>query len=83
MNIKDNLDKFKVKKSRNVRITSRAGLAVIASFAKSLGIFKEIEKRLLHLKERNRGYRVYEKVFSIVGLLISGGDRLKHIRMLS
>ena len=80
--IHDNLDKFKVKKSKNLSVTSHAGLSVIGSFMKSLGIFKVIEVGLGHLKRRMRGYRVYEKIFYLMGMIISGGDRLRHIRII-
>jgi len=80
--IHDNLDKFKVKKSKNLSVTSHGGLGVIGSFMKSLGIFRGIERRLGHLKRRMRGYRVHEKIFYLIGMIISGGERLRHIRII-
>ena len=40
MSIKDNLDKFKVEKGKNLKVTSRAGLGVIGLFAGQIGLFK-------------------------------------------
>ncbi len=41
--IRDNLKKFKVEKGKNLRVTSRAGLGVIGSFAGQIGLFKRLE----------------------------------------
>jgi|GEM_PF-6714979 len=46
MNIRDNLKKFKVEKGKNLRVTSRAGLGVIGSFAREIGLFKRLEEEL-------------------------------------
>jgi len=46
MSIKDNLDKFKVEKGKNLRVTSRAWLGVIGSFAKEIGLFKRLEEEI-------------------------------------
>ncbi len=81
--IKDNLRKFKVEKSKKLRVTSKAGLAVIGSFAREIGLFEELEGRLKGLRERERGYKIYEKIFYIMGLVISGGSRLRHIGVLN
>jgi len=65
--IRDNQKKFKVEKGKNLRVTSRAGLGVIGSFAEQTGLFKRLEAGLRGLKVRNRGYRIYEKIFYSLG----------------
>jgi len=80
--IRDNLKKFKVEKGKNLRVTSRAGLGIIGSFAGQIGLFKRLEAGLRGLKVRSRGYRIYEKIFYLMGMLICGGERLMHMKVL-
>ena len=67
MSIKDNLDKFKVEKGKNLRVTSRAGLGVIGSFAGQIGLFKRLEAGLRGLKVRsvNQGQSLTSNIFSL------------------
>ena len=47
--IRDNLKKFKVEKGKNLRVTSRAGLGIIGSFAEQTGLFKRLEAGLMSM----------------------------------
>jgi hypothetical protein len=48
-----------------------------------VGLFKEVEKRFSHLKQRDKGYSVSQMIMSILGMFIKGGDRLSDINVLS
>lgn len=63
-------------------VTAFAGLPVIAQFAESLEVVRRLEQGLGFLKRRQRGYRVWQFILSLVLLLIAGGESLDDIRML-
>ena len=66
MNIRDNLKKFKVEKGKNLKVTSRAGLGVIGSFAEQTGLFKRLEAGLRGLKvyssARPENKKIYDSI---------------------
>ncbi|MBK8870730.1 MAG: IS1380 family transposase [Elusimicrobia bacterium] len=74
------LEKYKVSMT-NLAVTSYAGLPLLLGMAKSLGL----EERLngLPVKERARGYRPAETIFSLMGLLQSGGVALDDMDLLN
>ena len=72
---------FQIKITRS-RITSFAGLSLIAHLANSLGIIKWIDEHLHFLKQRNRGYSVWESILSLILLLIAGGETLDEMKVL-
>ncbi len=72
---------FKVEKS-DAKITSRAGLALVDKLAKHLGVIRSLHERLGHLKVRNRGYKVEEKVLDLVHMFVSGGSAISDIEEL-
>ncbi|TFG89425.1 MAG: IS1380 family transposase [Candidatus Atribacteria bacterium] len=72
---------FKVEKS-DAKITSRAGLVLIDKIAKHLGVIKSLQERLGHLKVRNRGYKIEEKVMDLINMFVSGGSAISDIEEL-
>jgi len=73
--------KFKLQKT-NAKISSNAGLVLIDKMAQALGVSTSIDEKLGHLKLRNRGYTISEKVMDLVRLYVSGGDVISDIRQL-
>jgi hypothetical protein len=61
-------------------ITAFSGLSLFLQVAKALGLEKKLNQ--LALKARARGYAVAESVFSLMGLLQSGGVALDDIDVL-
>ena len=61
-------------------VTSFGGLPLFLQMAKALGLEKKLNE--LVLKARDRGFKVAEFVFSLMGLLQSGGVALDDIEML-
>jgi len=72
---------FKVEKS-DAKITSRAGLVLVDKIAKHLGIIKSLQECLGHLKVRNRGYKIEQKVMDLVNMFVSGGSAISDIEEL-
>jgi len=68
---------------KKTKVTASSGLILIMSFAKEIGLIDELEKKFSHLKKRNRGYCVSEKILSFLQMLIKGGERLNDIDILS
>ena len=64
------------------KISSNGGLVLVDKMADALGVSPSIEDKLGHLKRRNRGYRISEKVMDLVRLYVSGGDAISDIRQL-
>lgn len=64
------------------KISSNGGLVLVDKMAEALGVSPSIEDKLGHLKRRNRGYKVSEKVMDLVRLYVSGGDAISDIRQL-
>lgn len=71
---------FKVKKSK-FRISSFCGLPLLHHIAHWLGVPLSTEP-LTDLKERQRGYSIWQLLMSLVLLLTAGGEHLDDIRML-
>jgi len=74
------LDQYKVSTTKQA-MTSYAGLPLLLGMAKSLGLEKKLNG--LPVKERARGYKPAEAMFSLMGLLQSGGVALDDIGLLS
>jgi hypothetical protein len=74
------LEKYKVSATRQA-VTSYAGLPLLLGMAKSLGLEEKLNR--LPVKERARGYRPAETIFSLMGVLHSGGVALDDIDLLS
>jgi len=72
---------FQIKSTKS-HLTSFAGLPLIAHLANSLGIIKWIEDHLHFLKQRNRGYSVWEYILSFILLLTAGGETLNDLRLI-
>ena len=68
---------------KKTKVTASSGLILIMSFAKEIGLIDELEKKFSHLKKRQRGYCVSEKILSFLQMLIKGGGRLNDIDILS
>lgn len=73
--------KFKLEKT-NAKISSNGGLVLIDKMAEVLGVCTCIDEKLGHLKVRNRGYAISEKVMDLVRLYIAGGDAISDIKQL-
>lgn len=78
--ITNGLEKFKVTTTKQA-VTSYAGLPLLWGMAKSLGLEKALNA--LPVKERARGYKPAEAMFSLMGLLQAGGVALSDIDLLS
>jgi hypothetical protein len=52
------------------------------TFAKDIGLGKQLDHCFSHLKQRQRGYAVSAKVLSFLQMIIKGGDRLSDIGLL-
>ena len=76
-----NRRKFKLEKS-NAKISANGGLVLVDRMAEALGVCPSIDEKLGHLKVRNRGYRISEKVMDIARLYVAGGDAISDIRQL-
>jgi len=74
-----NLDAYKVS-TTDQAVTSFAGLPLLLGTARSLGL----EERLnaLPVKERERGYKPAESIFSLMGSIQAGGEDLDDIALL-
>jgi hypothetical protein len=64
------------------KISSNGGLVLVDKMAEALGVSPSIEEKLGHLKRRNRGYKVSDKVMDLVRLYVSGGDVISDIKQL-
>jgi hypothetical protein len=74
------LEKYKVS-TTNQAVTSYAGLPLLLGMAKSLGLEEKLNG--LPVKERARGYPPAETIFSLMGMLQSGGVALDDIDLLN
>lgn len=76
----ENLDRYKLS-TTDQAVTSFAGLPLLLGTGRSLGL----EERLnaLPVKERERGYRPAESIFSVMGSMVSGGEALDDIGLLT
>lgn len=74
------LEEYKLSTTKQA-MTSYAGLPLLLGMAKSLGLEEKLNA--LPVKERARGYKPAETIFSIMGLLQAGGVALDDIGLLS
>jgi hypothetical protein len=74
-----NIDRIKLSTTKTA-VTSFAGLPMVLGMAKSLGLEETLNT--LPLKERERGYRPAESIFSLMGLIQAGGVALDDIALL-
>lgn len=74
-----NLEKFKVTTTKQA-VTSFAGLPLLLGMAKRLGLEEALNA--LPIKERDRGYAPAETVFTLMGLIQSGGIALDDVSVL-
>jgi hypothetical protein len=74
------LEEYKVSTTK-AAVTSYAGLPLLLGMAKSLGLEEALNG--LRVKERAKGYKPAETIFSIMGLLQAGGVALDDIGLLS
>ena len=77
--ITKNLDKYKVSTTEQT-ITSYAGLPLLMGMARSLGLEEKLNG--LKLKERERGYKPAEMIWTLMGLLQAGGVALDDVSLL-
>lgn len=80
--IRQNIQNFKLGTLRRTKVTASCGLALLMSFAKDIGLGKQLEFCFSHLKQRNRGYSVSAKILSFLQMIIKGGDRMSDIDLL-
>ena len=74
------LGEYKVSTTK-AAVTSYAGLPLLLGMAKSLGLEEKLNG--LPVKEREKGYKPAEAIFSIMGLLQAGGVALNDVALLS
>jgi hypothetical protein len=80
--IRQNIQNFKLGSLHRTKATASSGLALLMTFAKDIGLGKQLDLCLSHLKRRQRGYSVSAKVLSFLQMIIKGGDRLSDIDLL-
>jgi len=74
-----NLSRYKLGTTKKT-ITSYAGLGLVWGVAKGMRLEEKLNA--LRLKRRNRGYKPAETVFTLMGIMQSGGDSLEDVREL-
>lgn len=77
--ILENLDKYKLSTTKQA-ITSFAGLPLLLEMGRRLGLEEKLNA--LPLKERERGYKPAEMIFTLMGLLQAGGVALDDVFVL-
>jgi len=77
--ITKDINSFKITTTKQA-ITSFAGLPLLMGMAKNLGLEEQLNA--LPLKDRARGYKPAESIFSLMGLIQSGGEALSDISVL-
>jgi hypothetical protein len=80
--IRQNIENFKLGTLRRTKVTASSGLALLMTFAKDIGLAKQLDCCFSHLKRRRRGYSVSAKILSFLQMIIKGGDRLSDIDLL-
>lgn len=80
--IRQNIQNFKLGSLHRTKVTASSGLALLMTFAKGIGLGKQLDLRFCHLKRRQRGYSVSAKILSFLQMIIKGGDRLSDIDLL-
>ncbi len=74
------LEKYKLSTTKQ-KVTSYAGLPLLLGMAKNLGLEEALNR--LPVKKRNRGYKPAETIFSLMGMLQSGGMALDDMGLLA
>jgi len=77
--IRQNIQNFKLGTLRRTKVTASCGLALLMTFAKDIGLAKQLDCCFSHLKRRRRGYSVSAKVLVFLKMIIKGGDRLHDV----
>ena len=80
--IRQNIENFKLGTLRRTKVTASSGLALLMTFAKDIGLAKQLDCCFSHLKRRKRGYSVSAKILSFLQMIIKGGDRVSDIDLL-
>jgi hypothetical protein len=80
--IRQSIQNFKLGSLHRTKVTASCGLALLMTFAKDIGLAKQLDLRFSHLKRRQRGYSVSAKILSFLQMIIKGGDRLADIDLL-
>lgn len=80
--IRQNIENFKLGTLRRTKVTASGGLALLMTFAKDIGLGKQLDCFFSHLKHRRRGYSVSAKILSFLQMIIKGGDRVSDIDLL-
>jgi len=80
--IHQNIQNFKLGSLHRTKVTASTGLALLMTFAKDIGLGKQLDLCFFHLKLRQRGYSVSANVLSFLQMIIKGGDRLSDIDLL-
>jgi hypothetical protein len=80
--IRQNIQNFKLGSLHRTKATASSGLALLMTFAKDIGLGKQLDLCFSHLKRRQRGYSVSAKLLSFLQMIIKGGDRLSDIDLL-
>jgi len=80
--IRQDIQNFKLGSLHRTKATASSGLALLMTFAKDIGLGKQLDLCFSHLKRRERGYSVSAKVLSFLQMIIKGGDRLSDIDLL-
>lgn len=80
--IRQNIQNFKLGSLHRTKVTASSGLALLMTFAKDIGLRRQLDLRFSHLKLRQRGYSVSAKVLSFLQMISKGGDRLSDIGLL-
>ncbi|MBP6059309.1 MAG: IS1380 family transposase [Candidatus Saccharicenans sp.] len=80
--IRQEVKNFKLGSLHGTKVTASSGLALLMTFAKDIGLGKQLDQCFSHLKRRQRGYSVSAKIVSFLEMIIKGGDRLSDIDIL-
>lgn len=80
--IRQEVKNFKLGSLHGTKVTASSGLVLLMTFAKDIGLAKQLDQCFSHLKRRQRGYSVSAKILSFLEMIIKGGDRLSDIDIL-
>jgi hypothetical protein len=79
--IQNDRPKFKLETTQ-AKITSHAGLVLVEKMAETLGVTRSLDRFLGHLKQRQRGHLVSQKVMDLVRLSVAGGTAVSDLGQL-
>ncbi|MBP8601005.1 MAG: transposase [Candidatus Saccharicenans sp.] len=80
--IRQEVENFKLGSLHRAKVSASSGLVLLMTFAKDIGLAKQLDRCFSHLKRRQRGYCVSAKILSFLEMIIKGGDRLSDIDVL-